>query len=78
MTFMRCGPPFLDDICKAIELNRGQIMSQATVELSAIAIRKETQLFFQNSDRTPDTKDKLIAQWLRDEHAKLYCQWVMA
>jgi hypothetical protein len=30
-------------------------------------------------DRTPGKlgTQKLVAQWLRDENSKLYCQWVM-
>ncbi|NJR51222.1 MAG: hypothetical protein HC780_18255 [Leptolyngbyaceae cyanobacterium CSU_1_3] len=33
----------------------------------------------QTCDRTPSKSvtQKLVAQWLRDENSKLYCQWVM-
>jgi hypothetical protein len=62
-------------------------MNQTMIEQSALAEpaagiapnelqQQPTQIFLPSSDRT--SQNKSVAQWLLDEHSKLYCQWVKA
>lgn len=61
-------------------------MNRTTIEQSALAEsavgilpnelqQQSTELFLLAGDRA---FHKLVAQWRRDEHSRLYCQWVMA
>lgn len=54
----------------------GSALAESAVGIASNKLQQQQKgLFLPNSDRA---SHKLVAQWRRDEHSKLYCQWVMA